>query len=165
MIRWDSPSADPPRSPSSGAPAPRADLERQDRAPGYLEHGFSDMTILRRWAIPMVSGALGLLWSLPAGAQSPRPPLPDASAPGGVEEAAAGPSPAPGGSREADLEQEVRQLKDMVRQLSARVEELSARTPAGAPSSSSAGAEAAAGAGSGTRARAGEPGTASPRGG
>jgi len=85
------------------------------------------MTISRRWSVPILSGTLSLLWCFPVEAQSSPPPLPDPNVPGSAVAAGAA------GSREAQLEDEVRQLKEMVKQLSLRVEDLSARTPAPAP--------------------------------
>jgi phosphate-selective porin OprO/OprP len=85
------------------------------------------MAILRRSAATLVSSVLGLIWCLSAQAQDALPRLP----PDGVPAAPGSPPPgtaAAGGSRESQLEDEVRQLKEMVRQLSTRVEELSAQT-------------------------------------
>ncbi len=84
---------------------------------------------LGRLALPMVSGVLGLMWGLPASAQEPLPPLPAPAVPA-APTASGGAAAA--GSREVQLEDEVRQLREMVHQLSARVEDLSARTAAGA---------------------------------
>jgi phosphate-selective porin OprO/OprP len=72
-----------------------------------------------------MSGALGLMLCLSAEAQESLPPLPDPGVPGSAA------PPVPGGavmagSRETQLQDEVRELKEMVRQLSTRVEELSA---------------------------------------
>lgn len=85
------------------------------------------MLRLGRSLIPVISGALGLMWCFTAAAQESPPSLPPLPDPG--PQATAAPAGA-AGSREARLEEEVRQLKDMVRQLSTRVEDLSARTPA-----------------------------------
>ncbi|QEH31664.1 Phosphate-selective porin O and P [Aquisphaera giovannonii] len=92
-------------------------------------------------AAPFLAGALGILLAgvgVEVRAQEPAPAPP-------------APTPSPdGASREAQLEDEVRQLKDMVRQLSTRVEELSQSIPArpdGAATGS--GAEAGPGAASG----------------
>jgi phosphate-selective porin OprO/OprP len=86
---------------------------------------------LGRLVLPMVSGMLGLMWDLSAAAQEPLPPLPAPGVPGPAAPTVPGGAAATG-SREAQLEDEVRQLKEMVRQLSTRVEDLSARTSAGA---------------------------------
>ena len=80
-----------------------------------------------RSSIPLIWASLSLMWCLAARGQEPHPPLPDTGTP------APAASPGPAGSREAQLEDEVRQLKEMVRQLSAKVEDLSARTPAKEP--------------------------------
>jgi phosphate-selective porin OprO/OprP len=82
--------------------------------------------------LAVVSGILALTGCLSARAQEPPPPLPDVGVPGSA--APTVPAGAAGaGSREAQLEDEVRQLKEMVRQLSTRVEDLSARASAGPP--------------------------------
>jgi phosphate-selective porin OprO/OprP len=82
-----------------------------------------------RLSIPLISGCLGLWWCVAAGAQESVPPLPDRA----PSASAAAPGAVSSGSREAQLEEEVRELKEMVRQLSTRVEDLSARASAGAP--------------------------------
>src|SRR5262249_26101251 len=89
------------------------------------------MMRLGRLSIPVISGSLGLMWCVAAAAQESPPSLPPLPDPG-RHAPAAPPGSGAAGSREAQLEAEVRQLKEMVRQLSARVEDLSVRTSAGA---------------------------------
>jgi uncharacterized protein YlxW (UPF0749 family) len=73
----------------------------------------------QRSSISVTWTCLVLLSCLNASAQE-SPPVPDAGTPASATK----------GTREEQLEDEVRQLKEMVRQLSNRVEDLSARTAA-----------------------------------
>ena len=78
---------------------------------------------------PVISWGLSLLWSLPAGAQTP------SSSGSGTVAASVD------RSREAQLEDEVQQLKAMVRDLSARLDQISNRLPQPATERSGAAAD------------------------
>jgi len=79
---------------------------------------------LRRCIAPVLSGALSVLCCFAAEAQPPSPPLTEPSIPKPARDVAA--AVAANRPREAELQDEVRQLKEMVRELSTRVEQLSA---------------------------------------